>query len=741
MDYLKQYKSFVNSYYLSEGVRITIGVTLPAIILSYLNNLSAGIIISLGALCASMPDNAGPVHHRRNAMLVCDGIVFFAALITGFASANTIVLGITIAIFCFMFAMMGVYGSRATSIGLAALFVMVLNIDRQNQGWNILLNAAYILTGGIWYTILSLSLTSFRPYKLAQQALGECIQSSAGYLRIKATFYEKGDDFTDRYTKLLDKQIEVHQMQDLVRELLFKSRDIVRESTPTGRILVMAFLDIVDLFEKIITSHQDYKPLHVHFDSTDLLEKFRNTIIAMAKELDEIGIAVKSTEPYLQNAALHSQITELREYFDTFRDEHRTADNVESFISLRQILDSIEDIANRIYTLESYTTYDNKLSTRVHEKIDYEEFIVHQDIEPGLLKENLTLRSSIFRHSLRLCIATVAGFIVSNFFSFGHSYWILLTIIVIIKPAYTLTKKRNYERLWGTVAGAIIGIIALYLIKDKTALFVVMILFMIGSYSFMRTKYLIFVSLMTPYILLLFHLLNPDNFKMVITDRIIDTAIGSAIAFIANIFLFPSWEHEQINDYILNTITHALQYFNDAVAYFLSKPISATEYKLSRKNTFVSLANLSDAFNRMLSEPKNKQKNIRSLHQLVVCCHMLTSHIATLSYYTNSPEEKKYWHDFSGAINSIKIRLHNAIAILAVNRKNETTIVDESAWRLFNNKISDLTEKRKKELQQGTLESETKKELSALKPIADQFNFIMNIAISLEKLSASLQIS
>jgi hypothetical protein len=52
-----------------------------------------------------------------------------------------------------------------------------------------------------------------------------------------------------------------------------------------------------------------------------------------------------------------------------------------------------------------------------------------------------------------------------------------------------------------------------------------------------------------------------------------------------------------------------------------------------------------------------------------------------------------------------------------------------------------LTEKRKKELQQGTLESETKKELSALKPIADQFNFIMNIAISLEKLSASLQIS
>jgi len=561
MDYLKQYKSFINSYYLSEGVRITIGVTLPAVVMSYFNNLSAGIIVSLGALCASMPDNAGPVHHRRNAMLVCDIVVFFVALITGFASGNAIILGITICVFCFVFAMIGVYGSRATSIGLAALFVMVLNIDRQNHGWNIILNAVYILAGGIWYTILSLSLNSFRPFKLAQQALGECIQLTAEYLRIKASFYEKGDDFSERYRHLLDKQIEVHQMQDLVRELLFKSRDIVRESTPTGRILVMAFLDIVDLYERIITSHQDYGALHAHFDDTDILQKYRLIIISMANELDEIGIAVKSTKPYLQNEELHSQIIKLREYFTAFRDEHRSAENVEEFISLRHILDSIEDIAARIYTLESYTTYDKKISKQFQGKIDYEEFIVHQDIEPELLKENLTLHSNIFRHSLRLCIATIAGFIVSKFFSFGHSYWILLTIIVIIKPAYSLTKRRNSERLLGTVAGALIGIIAIYLIKDKSALFAVMIFFMIGAYSFMRTKYLIFVSLMTPYILLLFHLLNPNNFRTVISDRIIDTVIGSSIAFIANIFLLPFWEHEQITDYMLKMITDSLQYF------------------------------------------------------------------------------------------------------------------------------------------------------------------------------------
>ena len=739
MDYLKQYKSFVNSYYLSEGIRISIGVTLPAVVMSYFNDLSAGIIVSLGALCVSMPDNAGPIHHRRNAMLVCNAVIFFVALIIGFVANNEWMLGVTIFIFCFVFAMIGVYGSRATSIGLAALLVMVLNIDRQHQGWDIFLNAVYILCGGIWYMLLSLSIYSFRPYKLAQQALGECIQSTADYMRIKASFYEKKDEFTENYTELLDKQIEVHQKQNLVRELLFKSRNIIRESTSTGRILVMAFLDIIDLFERIITSHQDYQLLNTKFSEKDILEKFRQAILLLANELDEIGIAVKSTKKYSREASLRSQIAELREYFEKFRDEYRTAENVEAFISLRQILESIEDIAARIYTLENYTTYDKKLIRKQQTKIDYDEFVVHEEIEPKLLVENLSLQSNIFRHSLRLCIATIVGFIVSKFFSFGHSYWILLTIIVIIKPGYSLTKQRNSERLWGTIAGVLIGFAAIYLIKNKTALFVIMMMFMIGSYSFMRIKYLIFVSLMTPYILLLFFLLNPINFRMVMTDRIIDTIIASVIAFIANIFLFPSWEHEQINDYMTKMIEANLNYFDDVATSFLKKTTTVTEYKLSRKNAFVALANLTDAFNRMLSEPKSKQKNARELHQFVVSNHMLTSHIATLSYYVPRYNGNNNQYHFSPVINAIESKLKNTKSFLGDKEKTSHIADEENGWRLFNGKVNMLTERRKKELQSGILESETKKELSNIKPLADQFNFIMNIATNMEKVSIRFQ--
>src|SRR5882762_10031912 len=252
MDYIREYKSFINSHNLSGAVRITVGITLPAILLGYFNNLSAGIVVSIGAMCVGNTDNPGPIHHRRNGMIACVLIIFIVSLVTGLVSRSAVLTGMLVLGFCFLFSMLSVYGNRASSIGVNALLVMVLNIDRPEHGWDILINAAYVLAGGTWYTLLSLLLYSFRPYKLVQQALGDCVQATAGYLRIKASFYSRDVDYDKSYRQLVDSQVDIHEKQDLVRELLFKSRNVIKESTHTGRVLMMIYLDIIDLFERIM---------------------------------------------------------------------------------------------------------------------------------------------------------------------------------------------------------------------------------------------------------------------------------------------------------------------------------------------------------------------------------------------------------------------------------------------------------------------------------------------------------
>lgn len=735
MDYIKEYKSFVNSHYLSEGVRITAGIVLPALLLNHFGQLAIGVVVSLGAMSVSITDNPGPIHHRKNGMLACVIINTLMAIITGFAAPYPFLLGLLILLSCFIFSMIGVYGTRANSIGVSALLIMVLNIDHHFKGWEVLFNAAYILAGATWYMLLSLLLYSFRPYKLAQQALGDCLIATADYLRIRASFYEKEVDYENTYQRMLEQQIAVHEKQNLVRELLFKSRNIIKESTVTGRTLVMIFTDIVDLFERTMSSYNDYKAMHAAFGEDDILEQYRQLVLELSNELDEIGIAVKSGETSIETGMLATHINETKNYFDLFRDNKRTAENVDDFISMRHILNSIEDIAGRIHTLHLYTSYDKEFTKKMSRPVDYEQFITHQPIEPDLLQDNLSFKSNNFRHAIRISIATLAGFVVSMFFPLGHSYWILLTIIVILKPAYSLTKKRNYQRLAGTIIGALFGLGILYFVKGNDALFVIMLLLMIGTYSLLRTNYMISVIFMTPYILLLFHLLSNASFKIIIADRIIDTGIGSVIAFLANLVLLPAWEHEKISDAMLQAIKSNKKYFMDVAAAFTGNPVSITAFKVSRKDAFVALANLSDAFTRMLAEPKSKQKNPKQLHQFVVLNHMLTSHIATLSYYVKPLSEKYASPDFEPLLNSAVNRLEAAGNIITEIPAVPVASAD-IPQHTIQQRLQTMLEARRAELQQGILKSEMQKQLTEFKPIADQFNFIDNLAVDIRKTSA-----
>ena len=210
-----------------------------------------------------------------------------------------------------------------------------------------------------------------------------------------------------------------------------------------------------------------------------------------------------------------------------------TSENVEGFLELRALINGCDDFVSRILTIQQYTAYDKDFSQDVRVR-NYDQFVSHQDIDAKIFWDNFSWKSNTFRHAVRVAFATTLGFVVSEFFPFGHGYWIMLTIIVILKPAYSITKRRNRDRLLGTIVGAGIGVIILLLVKEKPLMIGIMIVLMVLAYSFMRTRYLLFVTLMTPYILILLYILNPLHFRDLILDRIIDTAIGSAIALLAN---------------------------------------------------------------------------------------------------------------------------------------------------------------------------------------------------------------
>ncbi|HSK13357.1 MAG TPA: FUSC family protein, partial [Phnomibacter sp.] len=410
------------------------------------------------------------------------------------------------------------------------------------------------------------------------------------------------------------------------------TRSIIKESTHTGRVLVMAFLETVDLFETILTSEQDYRHLQRDLGALELLPTFGASLRQLSESILETGIAIQESRAAKPNDALRADLTALEKTYETFRQGHMNAKNADAFNGLRSVINGIKDVADRVEQLQTYSTYDRKL--KQGSKIDLERFVVPSYINGRLLIENLNHRSNIFRYSIRMSLAVLSGFALSLFLPVGHSYWILLTLVVILKPAYALTRQRNIERLGGTILGSIAGVIVLVSTSDKLLLLIILILSMTGAFSLMRLRYWLSVSLLTLYVLVAFYLLQPGDYTLVFKDRLLDTFIGSIIALVFTRIIPPIWEKVQIKELLAAAVDANRVYFRYIADGFTGQTIDTSTYKWYRKETYVTLANLSDAFQRMLNEPKSRQQPGEYMHPLIVSCHVLASRIATLSGYS-----------------------------------------------------------------------------------------------------------
>jgi uncharacterized membrane protein YccC len=376
--------------------------------------------------------------------------------------------------------------------------------------------------------------------------------------------------------------------------------------------------------------------LRQRYGQSSILKDIHTIANEMAQELDNIGTAIFAGESYHKKLKPDETLFLLKKKID----EQATTE-AESNLILKKMLVNIRKMMQRTNDIALYFEQSGKKISK-ESRTDYSKFVEHQSLDAKIFLNNLNFQSAVFKHSFRVAIACILGFIIAKSFAYSqHSYWILMTIAFMLKPAFSLTKQRNYERIIGTITGGIIGATILHFIDNKNILFALMVMLMIGTYSFQRVKYFVSVICMTPFILILFSFLGV-GFVELIKERVLDTVIGCVIAFLAGYLLFPIWESAQLHTYLKDMLNANNKYLHKVAEALAGKTINVTEYKLARKEVYVSSANLSAAFQRMLSEPKSTQKNKTEIHQFVVLNHILFSNIATLASTVLNQKRKVY---------------------------------------------------------------------------------------------------
>ena len=742
MNYTSELKKFVTSQYIYSGVRIALAVVIPSIILAYLGVLKQFFLFPLGTIFLALTDMPGPFHRRRNSLILALFFYFSISLVAGLLKDFPILIFLEIIIFGLFFTMLGIYGKRLDIVGSLTLVVFAIFIDGAPGVHSALWNACVFSLGAAWFFIVFLLVTVLKPYKLAEQMIGENYIELGKYLRLKSQFYLKNPDFEAIYSQIFGLEVRIKEHQEATREVVFKTRQMVRESTSTSRLLMQLFLNSFDLHEMLILSTNDYKKLQKSFGDKEILEKINLYLNKLSNELINIGISIQGGMKASPIINISDELHQLHEEFFELRNKEMNAETLENFMILRQIFLRITEISDEIQTIYKLKTQNIKLVKSLSTGLDLEKFVTKEEkLNHKVFINNFSLKSNHFRHAIRITLAMMIGYAISKFqfLNIHKVYWILITILAIMRPAYSITKRRNILRIYGTVAGAIVGFVIVYYITNPIVLLGIFLVCLMLTFSLLKDKYAWAVFFMTVYIFLIFDFMKPGNFNDIFLERLFDTLIAAVIVFLVSYLVLPVWEHQKNKTLILKYIKANDKYFNRIIDILNQKNIEIQDYKMSRKEAIISLANLSDNFQKMLSDPKDQQKNLENIHLFVTTAHLFTAYVASLSQYALKGENYSEI-DLSGWKNKINNELIIAKSILESEKPEEKNTL--SLEISTSDQVDELLEKRKKEIREEEFldrrDPKVISHLTELKNIKELLELIYNEAREQRKIAKKL---
>jgi uncharacterized membrane protein YccC len=155
------------------------------------------------------------------------------------------------------------------------------------------------------------------------------------------------------------------------------------------------------------------------------------------------------------------------------------------------------------------------------------------------LKENLTPRSVAFQGALRLAAALAVARLLAGLFDLSHGFWVLLTILTVLRTSAAETRSALRPALVGTVAGSLAAAALLIIGMDPTAYAVVLPVVMLVGFAAGPLLGLGWSqALFTIVITLVFAQVTPVDWRLA-EARLLDVLVGLAIGVLAGLFAWP----------------------------------------------------------------------------------------------------------------------------------------------------------------------------------------------------------
>lgn len=615
------------SSYVATGVSAGLGLLLISGTAWLLMGQFVAAVMTVGAIICVPPDHAMPQRSKFLSMLPAAviGLPLFAGVQV--LHDQPLYLGLLLVPATFFAFLAGAWGARGVPIVISIMFAMTFSmaVPPELHDGNLLLTCLYFVSGSFCYLIWATASNALLNRRYRAQLLAQSLLSLSNLMRIQ------GDRFDP--TTENPPEAELMRHQALLAEQLQAARDLLLESprTPRRQQLAAMLINVLEIRDHLLASELDLDLVKSSPEAASVLVEMHKVMDQMATELDLHADALLRGRRPAPLADLRPALAALNRLPQTVAS---VSGNTPSVTTL------LRGLTNRVGNINDETLRINRLARG---KVDPDLTAVRTAWKLFVSPTNWSLRPVLvlwrwdappLRHAIRAALAIGAGYLLSLAMPWAtHGYWILVTIVVVLRGSLSQTLERRNSRVAGTMLGCLLAGAILSTQAPTLLLWLIVPIAQAVSHSFAIKRYTVTAVSATVLSLVQAHLISAGDASMFnVVERIADTLIGVGIAW-AFSYVLPSWERSQVPSLVNRTLQAQARHAEIALSLGQFKAVDdqpELEWRLARREAYDSLSALVQATRRSLAEPRAVRPPLAPLEQLLSHGYQLLAQLTTI---------------------------------------------------------------------------------------------------------------
>lgn len=481
-------------------LRCTLGVTIPLAVAIAAGHPSLGFAPAFGALICGFTSLQG-IHRSRIAtvLAVAFGIAV-ASFIGALVAPSVAALVVSTAIVGYLYGTISQLGMPASvaALNITTAFIIFSSLSRSPH--EDLAQSLLLLTGGLIQVVLLLIAWPIDRFTIERRGLAAAYRELAGYARSLV-------------------------MPDAVAPpiaALSTARQIVADQQP------LASASEIARFARILADAEALRDRLAALAAlrpdglTGAPAEFPQFAQAIGKHLDALAATLEGTTGTDDILTIHVQT------LSQFQAAERSyVGNEFASALVRNIATRLQDATQAVAVVSAGRPVRFPLSS-----------------QPRPAAYIQTHIDWVSREAIRAAAVLSAAMLMGHtVFSAQRGYWIPMTAALVLRPDLRSTLIRGFARIVGTLAGAILAVMALVAFRTDPILESAGMVAAAGiCYLTLMPNYALFSTSMTVFVILTLSLAGTHTGTVV--NRVLDTLIGGSLAM-TGYLLFPTWAHRR----------------------------------------------------------------------------------------------------------------------------------------------------------------------------------------------------